>query len=168
MSPSSRPLDGGRAVDVEDVIHAILNEKDNIEGITISGGEPFLQTDGLYYLLKAIREKTKLGVIIYTGFTLEQLKTSGSEKVDSILARMADLIIDGEYVDELNDGMALKGSSNQKLNFLTDRYLKDKELYESHKRDAEVFASEKDLFFVGIPSKDTLEEFIKAAEKMRE
>ena len=167
MSPASRPLDGGRIVDADDVINAVIGEKNNIEGITVSGGEPFLQVDGLCYLLEAIRERTKLGVIIYSGFTMGQLRAMKSVKIDKIIDGLADLIIDGEYVDELNDGLALRGSSNQKLNFIRERYNGCRDLYESHKRDAEVFASEKDLFFVGIPSKDTLEGWKKAADDLK-
>lgn len=167
MSPDSRPIGGGRAVNVNEVVDAIVKEKDNIEGITISGGEPFLQADELHYLLESIREKTDLGVIIYSGYKIDQLKDMQSAKIDQIINELADLIIDGEYIDELNDGIALRGSSNQKLNFITDRYRDFQSLYESHKRDAEVIASEKDMFFVGIPSKDTLDGWKKVMDDFK-
>lgn len=158
MSPGSRPLDGGRLVRVSDVAQAVLQLSD-VEGITVSGGEPFLQVDALYSLLSSIREKSNLGVIIYTGFTLEELRKMDNPKVTQIISEMADIIIDGEYVEELNDGIALKGSSNQRVNFITERYVSERTLYEQNQRDVEVIATESDMFLIGIPSQKTLEEW---------
>lgn len=168
MSPTSRPMNGGRVVEADDLINAIIDVKGDIEGVTISGGEPFLQIDGLYYLLEALRRQTDLGVIIYTGFTIEQLRELESSKIERVLTGMADLIIDGEYVDELNDGVALRGSSNQKLCFLTERYKKEIDSYENNVRNAEVVATDKELFFVGIPSRNMLKEWKEVAKDFQQ
>lgn len=158
MSPGSRSLDGGRLVRVSDVAQAVLQLSD-VEGITVSGGEPFLQVDALYRLLSIIHEKSKLGVIIYTGFTLEELRRMDNPKVTQIISEMADIIIDGEYVEELNDGMALRGSSNQHVNFITERYVSQRTLYEQNQRDVEVIATESAMFLIGVPSQKTFEEW---------
>lgn len=163
MSPDSRPLDGGRLIPIARVIDEIISLND-IEGITISGGEPFLQADALCALLQEIRKTSSLGVIIYTGYTLAELHSMENEKIDSILSGLADIIIDGEYVDEMNDGGALKGSSNQTVHYITPRYLPYKEMYESKTRNTEVVASNKDFFFIGIPPKKTLEEWENTVE----
>ena len=73
---------------------------------------------------------------------------------------MIDILIDGEYVDELNDGVALRGSSNQTVHFLSDRYKGFEEMYTLKKRDAEILVSDRDLFFVGIPEKETLKTWL--------
>lgn len=165
MSESTRPIDGGKEVPVDLVLEEVKKLND-IEGITISGGEPFLQINALYSILKNLRETTKLGVIIYTGYTMEQLHTMQDIKVDSILTGYADLIIDGEYIDELNDGKSLKGSSNQKLNFITERYKKFLPIYEEKKRNIEIYATSRDLFIVGVPEKGKLEELRKSSEEL--
>lgn len=165
MSPTSRPLDGGKLIDSDLIINEVLSE-DNIEGITISGGEPFLQIEGLYYILKKIRENSVLGIIIYTGFMLDQLIKMKNIKVDEIVSNLSDLIIDGEYVDELNDGIALRGSSNQKLNFITERYKDFVGMYNEPHRNAEVIATEADMFLVGIPEKRMLSKWKDIADKM--
>lgn len=159
MSPSSRPLDEGSLVDVDIIINKILNEKD-IEGITISGGEPFLQIDALHYLLKELKAKSNLGVIIYTGFKMEELLNKHDDRINEIFCGLADLIIDGEYIDTLNDGMALKGSSNQSLNFITQRYKSKESLYKEKHRSTEAIATEKDIFLIGIPEKNMLNNWI--------
>lgn len=159
MSPSSRPLDGGKTVSVEKVVAAILSIE-AIEGVTISGGEPFLQIDSLFALIKSIKEKSDLSVIIYTGYTMDELRAMKNSKVNLILKNMTDILIDGEYVEKLNDGISLRGSSNQDVYFLSDRYKGYENIYTSKKRDAEIFVSNKDLFFVGIPEKETLKTWL--------
>lgn len=91
------------------------------EGITISGGEPFLQAEALGELLHLLKDKMDcdVGVIVYTGYTLEELhQLPFAEK----LLAYTDLLIDGPYVQELDDGLSLRGSSNQRVIPLTDRY----------------------------------------------
>lgn len=158
MSPSTQRLDGGKLVPVEQLLKEILSIS-GIEGITISGGEPFLQIEALYELLSTLKMQSSLSVIIYTGFTIEELHSMNNSKVESILAKFTDVLIDGEYIEELNDGVALRGSSNQKVYFLTDRYREHKSLYESTSRNAEVIVSKNELFFIGIPEKQTLNEW---------
>lgn len=166
MSPSSRPLDGGKIFEIGEIVDAILSLGD-IEGITVSGGEPFLQVDSLYFFLKSIKDNSNLGVIIYSGYKIEELQAMQNPKVGAIINEFADIIIDGEYIDALNDGKALKGSSNQVVHFLTDRYLPYQALYEQESRNAEVYATEDDMFFVGVPAKKTLEQWRNAAKQLQ-
>lgn len=165
MSESSRPLDGGRLASISKLCDVIFAQT-GIEGVTISGGEPFLQPEALYSLLNRIRNLSSLGVIVYTGFTIEQLRGLNNPWIDKSLNGYIDLLIDGEYTDELNDGKSLKGSSNQRVIFLTDRYLPEKELYEQPARNAEVRLSGNEVFFIGIPSKKTWEQWRSAIEEI--
>lgn len=154
MSPSSRPMDGGMAASIPRLCDAIVKQQ-GLEGITVSGGEPFLQPEALDSLLTRLRETSDLGVIIYTGYTMEQLRAMGDPHIDRILDSLTDLLIDGEYVDELNDGTSLKGSSNQRVIYLTDRYRPCQEMYAGTKRDVEVILSAGEAFMIGIPNKET-------------
>lgn len=167
MSPSSRPLDGGTEWDVEQLAKYI-SEIQNIEGITISGGEPFLQVEALHEFLTGIHSKTKLGVIIYTGNTMEQLREMHNPLVDEIISSMVDIIIDGEYIDELNDGASLKGSSNQTVNFITDRYIEFKDLYDSGKRDVQIMIEGNEALLIGVPDRKTLDIWMRTTERMKE
>ena len=116
MSQSTRNINGGKTVDVDKLCESFL-KLDDIEGITLSGGEVFLQIDALHDLLKIVRAQSDLGVIIYTGFYIDELRKMDNPKVNEILDGLADIIIDGPYIEELNDGKSLKGSSNQNVNF---------------------------------------------------
>lgn len=160
MSQSSRPLEGGRLASISRLRRLILSQQ-GLEGITVSGGEPFLQPEALCTLLEGLGE---LGVIVYTGFTLEQLQAMKDPWVDKLLQQHIDLLIDGPYIEEQNDGKSLKGSANQRLFFLTDRYLPYRALYEGTTRNAEVHMTDNELFFVGIPNKTTWQQWSSAVE----
>lgn len=146
MTPESIPNEGGLEIETSKLAEYILSFEN--EGITISGGEPFMQSDALFELLNIIKSKKNLGVIIYSGYEYEEIKNNP-------LISLTDVLIDGRYVDELNDGVALRGSSNQKVYFLTDRYKGYEYMYESKNREVEVRISTFEV--VGIPSKKFLE-----------
>lgn len=123
------------------------------EGITISGGEPFLQAEALSELIKLIRTKRPdYGVIIYTGFVIEALKEKRDSAIDELIS-LADIIIDGNYVRELDDGKPYRGSSNQRILLISDRYRTTvDEYYSGDKRNIEIKVTEKNIYMVGVPS----------------
>ena len=130
------------------------------DGLTISGGEPMLQAAGLARMVGLIRELTDCGVIVYSGFTHEALLERARE--DQGIAELLgaiDLLIDGRYVEELNDGRPYVGSSNQRIIALTDRYQEDVRTYygEATARKMEIRLSETGTLMVGVPSREQAE-----------
>ena len=86
----------------------------NIDGITITGGEPFDQAAELCEVIDGLPET--IDVLIFTGYKYEELLER--EDAKELLSRV-DVLIDGEYVDELNDNRsALRGSANQHIWYL--------------------------------------------------
>jgi len=142
-APDSWEINGGFERNVLDLTKEIMSIK-NIEGITISGGEPFLQEETLVCLIEEIKLKRDLGVILYTGFDFSEIR-------DSKLTGLCDLIIDGEYNKRLDDGKSLRGSSNQSLNFISKRYEDYAGLYGEKGRENEVHFVDGSLVLVGIP-----------------
>lgn len=160
MSAMSHSLDGGYVRDANQVVKDILCVVD-IEGITISGGEPFLQAATLAYIVKAVRQVRDIGVTVYTGYTYEELLHSNDDDIKEFLDCI-DLLIDGEYVEQLNDDQALRGSSNQKIIPLSDRY--SSELIESSYgknavRRASIKIDKSALSITGVPDKAQYEAF---------
>lgn len=156
VSPDSRPLDGGREVPVEDIAQRIHKEQEH-EGITISGGEPFLQAAALCRLIDLIRQEKDYGVILYTGYVYEELKGADAPADAEELLKRIDLMIDGPYIRELNDNGSLRGSSNQRLIWLTDRYKEYANLYGApESRNIEIRWTGEEFFIAGIPSKQTV------------
>ena len=147
IAKDSWALDGGELVEVDTIVQQILRQE-NIEGITISGGEPFLQQDALCELIRKVREHKDIGVIIYTGMKYSEIENTA-------LAHSADLIIDGEYVEELNDNKSLRGSSNQNVLCLTERYENIvSEYYGRNGRKIELILADGVTKMIGIPSKE--------------
>ena len=156
MSPNSQALDQGYLVDVDTLSRQIVHS--GRTGLTISGGEPFLQAEQLTALIDQVRKEVDLGVIIYTGYTIEELNSSENVYQKRLLNK-SDLIIDGAYVEALNDGKNLRGSSNQRAILLTDRYRDFLKEFGTKPAEVEFFFQEEKITMVGVPSPELLEKF---------
>lgn len=95
-----------------------------VEGVSILGGEPTEQAEGLAEFARAARAGG-LSVMLYSGRTLGDLRASGGAAVAALLAA-TDLLVDGPFVASLRGGARRwVGSSNQTLHFLSDFYRPD-------------------------------------------
>ncbi|MGM0369827.1 MAG: 4Fe-4S single cluster domain-containing protein [Bacillota bacterium] len=92
----------------------------DVEGVTITGGEPFLQPQPLA-VLAANLKKAGLTVQVYSGFYLKELLDSKHRHVYNFLDQI-DVLIDGRYEVEKAESTLYKGSSNQNIYFFTDAY----------------------------------------------
>ena len=139
-------------IDIDKLI-GIFSGIKTCEGITISGGEPFLQAGTLFKMIKGIKKKRDYGVIVYTGFTLDELRSKSDTEIDRFLSEI-DILIDGRYQDNLDDGKPFRGSSNQRIFLLTDRYKQVyNEYYYGHgKRDIEIRVEQDKVYMIGVPS----------------
>lgn len=162
MTPASQDLAGGKLVDINELAQIVIDSKR--EGLTISGGEPFIQARELYELVSIIRKTNDIGVIIYTGYTIEELNASEDIYIKNLLG-VTDLLIDGPYIEDLNDGKNLRGSSNQRVIPLTTRYSKNVDDYGTKNSEIEIFVKEDKILMVGIPEKRMFNRFKKAFEE---
>lgn len=156
MTPISQDPELGKNIGVSDLTNIIIQS--GRDGLTISGGEPFLQAEALCELIECIKEKRDIGIIVYTGYVLEEIQQSKNQHMRNLLSQI-DLLVDGPYVEELNDGMNLRGSSNQRVIALTDRYKSDVDNYGSKKSEVEFFIKEEKVMIVGVPDSTTLSRF---------
>ena len=102
---------GGSYMSVSEIIEK-AKKNPLLSGITLSGGEPFMQADAMLALAKGAHE-IDLNVIIYTGYTWEELMANESFKA---LAYEADYVIDGRFeIDKKTLNMPFIGSSNQRI-----------------------------------------------------
>ena len=141
-----------KEVDINDLAEEIISSA--CEGVTISGGEPFLQAQELSLLIEIVRARKDIGVIVYSGFTLQEIEDD-SEKLP--LLKHVDILIDGRYEKDLDDGRAYVGSSNQVIHYLTKRYKESgKKYYSASKRKAEIKFTPNQAILIGVPSKNVL------------
>lgn len=118
FNPDAQPFKPRLLMPVDQVVHW-LEAIQNIEGVTISGGEPFLQAEALAALLQRLRHSTDLSVLVYTGFLYEEL--AHVEHAQEVL-RFTDVLIDGPYDQTQPASDGLRGSTNQRIHLLTNRY----------------------------------------------
>ncbi len=127
------------------------------DGLTISGGEPFLQARELAAFLTRVREaRPAVNVIVYTGFLWEEL----NDPAHRLLLDRIDLLIDGPYQEERNSGFFGIGSDNQRLIRLSDR-ISDQAIRSYYQRDrgreVSLHVDEAGVSLIGVPSRAQME-----------
>jgi len=148
-SPEGISLKPKHLLDI-DILAKDIVSRTEIQGITISGGEPFLQANALSALIEQVWEKRpELTTLCFTGFEMKDLVWPDAV---SLLSHL-DVLIDGPYVQELNDNRGLRGSSNQRIYCLTQRLSPWKDEMESGQRQSEMHVLSNEMVEIGIPSK---------------
>ncbi len=103
----------GEQVDYDAILKRIEKVLPLIDGLTLSGGEPFMQVQALIPFLEYIRSKWHLSVWCYTGYTYEDICQNPLHKE---LLKFIDVLIDGPFVASLKDvNLKYRGSSNQRI-----------------------------------------------------
>ncbi|MFF5001663.1 4Fe-4S single cluster domain-containing protein [Streptomyces phaeochromogenes] len=120
VAPETLPFTGGEVHTVAEVADWLTSLTD-VEGVTLSGGEPFSQAQPLADLLDAVRERRPdFSAMAYSGFRHEALRR-GTPGQRALLDRL-DLLVDGPYVAARHGDLLWRGSSNQRVVVLTERY----------------------------------------------
>lgn len=89
----------------------ILSLCADVEGITLHGGEPLDQSDGILEIIEELRKIGKT-VVLFTGYTYKELKTLSQKKV----WRLSDMVISGRYdQNRRNIYLQFRGSTNQRI-----------------------------------------------------
>ncbi|MDD3643869.1 MAG: 4Fe-4S single cluster domain-containing protein [Candidatus Krumholzibacteria bacterium] len=150
---------------VEEVAGAIVSIAPGFDGLTISGGEPFDQPEALCELCEIIVERTGLDILVYSGYTLEELR-EGPPAVATFLG-LVDVLIDGPYIRELPGTKIWRGSDNQRLHCLSGRAQKyrrfDEAVYEGARELQYELTDDGGLRIVGIPERGFEERFERVA-----
>ena len=99
--------------DVEDFILKEVGHE-FYEGMTLLGGEPMENTDGLTQIVQNVKQAMPdKSVWVYSGFTYDEIIQDPQKKA---LLDVCDVLVDGPFVDDLKDpGLYFRGSSNQRV-----------------------------------------------------
>lgn len=100
-------------MDTEEILKQI-KANPLLDGVTFSGGEPFCQAEALSGMIEDIR-KLGLDIVVYTGYTWEQLREMSDPAVHDLL-KGTDILIDGPFIEAEKDlTLTFRGSRNQRL-----------------------------------------------------
>lgn len=115
--PALHAPEAGTLVPVDYLAEALLDPAYERDGVSILGGEPFLQPDGLWALIQALRARGCPHIVCYSGYTYEGLlRRSAHQPAIARVLDEVDVLIDGPYVAALADRAGpWTGSGNQRV-----------------------------------------------------
>jgi anaerobic ribonucleoside-triphosphate reductase activating protein len=112
---------GGVLVSPSLLVSEMASVRDELEGVTLLGGEPMDQAEALLPLLHGARG-LGLSVLLFSGFTLDELRARCEPAVQDVLAAV-DVLVDGRYdASRPETERRWAGSTNQAFHYLTSRY----------------------------------------------
>ena len=118
-NPQTHAGAGGELREVGELVDWLIEQGDAIEGVTLTGGEPLQQPEAVAALVARVRERTGLSIVVFSGYRRAEIERT--ERGQEILGQI-DVLIDGRYVAPIHAGVRLRGSDNQTIWCLTDRY----------------------------------------------
>lgn len=115
--PQLHSSSAGILIPTDRLASLLLDSDYQRDGISILGGEPFAQPEGLLALIKKLRSGGCRDILCYTGHTYESLKYQSEQQpsINYILDEI-DILIDGPYIESLSkDAGIWTGSGNQRV-----------------------------------------------------
>lgn len=135
-----------------------------VDGITISGGEPFEQAEELFQLVSYLKEKTE-DILIFSGRKREELL---QDMVSSCILNEIAVLVDGAYIESQNEGEVLRGSQNQTIHILDENVRQTYDTYLAENKGkhlVENFRVSDGVIAVGIHKKDFKQALKECLEK---
>jgi anaerobic ribonucleoside-triphosphate reductase activating protein len=115
FNPTTHATSGGVVRLISEMIDEIA---DDVEGVSLSGGEPMQQPEAALALLRGARARGK-STLAFSGYTLDEI---GALSMGPEILGELDVLIDGRYVAGERFATGLRGSANQQIRLLTRRY----------------------------------------------
>lgn len=148
---------GKGAITLSELIDRVAPWFDSADGVTISGGEPFDQPEALLALLSELRRRSPADILVFTGHA--------RERVESVLCNaegLIDALVSDPFDMQTPQSLALRGSDNQRLHFLTEL---GRQRFESYDRKIDTADRRLDLmmdedgqfWMAGIPQREDIE-----------
>jgi anaerobic ribonucleoside-triphosphate reductase activating protein len=149
-NPELQIFDETKDVSVQKIFDGTIDMR--FDGITISGGEPFVQPHELRQLVELYVNAGFDDILIYTGYMFEELVNKNNSDINYILANIA-VLIDGPFIESFVDNVPLRGSSNQRVLVLNNKFKDSYENFLKQEKKVDIFYFEDETHFIGIPFK---------------
>lgn len=144
---------------VDAVLKSVAPWLAEADGVTISGGEPFLQADALEVLLRGLRSLAGVekDILVYSGYAWERIAPQVTN-----WEGLADALISEPFRAEAGQSLVWRGSDNQQMHLLTAlgraRYAEWVDATRSIQPQAlDIFFQDGEVWMAGIPAPGTLE-----------
>jgi anaerobic ribonucleoside-triphosphate reductase activating protein len=116
-NPQTHDLTGGEEFTIDEIL-AMITSNPLLDGVTFSGGEPFLQAKKFAKLAECCK-KINLSVVVYTGFYYEEILANSDNHDWQELLNQTDILIDGPFEREKRTTeFAFRGSTNQRILYI--------------------------------------------------
>lgn len=112
VSPDLWDAAGGASWPVEELVRLFHSIEEPLDGLTVSGGEPFQQYEALMILAAAVKQRLPWTILVYTGYTVEELAV---RHPDGAYRFLIDLLIDGRFESGKQADDGWRGSTNQRM-----------------------------------------------------
>lgn len=140
-NPDTWDFKKGNLISIDTLYNMILADK-SLDGITLSGGEPFLQAQELYILAKKIKETTTLTIQVFSGYEWNEFENETQRQ----LLKYIDILIYGRFDSSKKD-------NNQKIWFNPNAT----KIWNFNNSDAEIDIDiDGNIFVSGFPKPDLL------------
>ena len=92
-NPQTHDINEGEEITPRELAKMVLqNLKSNHAGLTLSGGDPFLQDEELCEMLEFLKKRMPdLNIWAYTGYLFDEIK-------DSPMLKYLDVVVDGPFI----------------------------------------------------------------------
>lgn len=112
-NPETHDVCGGKEYNIEDILLGLKANCKHHQGLTLSGGDPFLQPLQCREIARYAKQELGLNIWAYCGMTFEQL-IEDPDKFE--LLKECDVLVDGPFIMAQRDTtLAFRGSKNQRL-----------------------------------------------------
>jgi anaerobic ribonucleoside-triphosphate reductase activating protein len=154
---------GGNEMHVEDLLAWLAAIGEPLEGVSLSGGEPFQQPEALAALIAGVRElHAEVDVLVFSGYTPRRLNRDPDLRS---IAESCDAVVAGPYLARSGYGGWLRGSANQELLLFSDLGRRRFAGRENDDNALQIQTSDGQVDVIGIPRPGDLDRIAAALEQ---
>lgn len=146
-NPNMQTEDAGYHLDVNDLADRVIAA--DADGLTLLGGEPLDQAGELVSLLQQLKKAYEKGIILFTGYTWEQVQAN---ELTRLVVSLCDLIIAGPFMaGQASESRRWIGSDNQTVHFITPYFADLQKSWPKNRREIEIILRDGVIMVNGTP-----------------